>query len=52
MTEEFKYRPPIKNLLIGFCGLVMAAFFGLAIIKGNEIWFSIVVGIFCLKTVI
>jgi len=48
MTEEYKYRPPIKYFLAGFCGLVLAAIFGLAMIKGDEIWFSIVVGIFCL----
>ncbi len=48
MTEEFKYRPPIKFLFVGFFGLIMFFIFGLAVIKGDEIWFSIIVGIFSL----
>ncbi|WNJ20353.1 hypothetical protein [Pontibacter sp. G13] len=48
MTKEYKYRPPIKYFFVGLGGLVMAAIFGLAMIKGDEVWFSIVVGIFCL----
>ena len=48
MTEEFKYRPPIKYLFVGLGGLVLFFVFGLAVIKGDEIWFSIIVGIFCL----
>ena len=50
MTEEYKYRPPFKYLFVGLGGLVMSAIFGLAIIKGDEIWFSIVVGIFFLMS--
>ncbi|MBK6265356.1 hypothetical protein JKA74_09925 [Marivirga sp. S37H4] len=48
MTEEYKYRPPIKYLYTGLGGLVISVIFGLAMIKGDEIWFSIIVGIFCL----
>lgn len=48
MIEEYKYRPPIKYLFVGLCGLILFAIFGLAMIKGDEIWFSIVVGVFCL----
>lgn len=48
MTEEFKYRPPVKYLFVGFGGLVLFSIFGLAVIKGDEIWFSIIVGLFSL----
>ena len=48
MTEEFKYRPPIKYLFVGLGGLVLFSIFGLAVIKGDEIWFSLIVGIFSL----
>ncbi|MBK8517143.1 MAG: hypothetical protein IPL55_12945 [Saprospiraceae bacterium] len=48
MTEEFKYRPPIKYLFVGLGGLVLFSIFGLAVIKGDEIWFSIIVGLFSL----
>ena len=48
MTEEFKYRPPIKYLFVGLGGLVLFSIFGLAVIRGDEIWFSIIVGIFSL----
>ena len=48
MTEEFKYRPPIKYLFVGLGGLVLFFIFGLAVIKGDEIWFSIIVGLFSL----
>lgn len=48
MTEEFKYRPPIKYLFVGLGGLVLFLIFGLAVIKGDEIWFSIIVGLFSL----
>ncbi|GAB5524912.1 MAG: hypothetical protein Roseis2KO_27840 [Roseivirga sp.] len=48
MTEEFKYRPPIKYLFVGLGGLVLFPIFGLAVIKGDEIWFSIIVGVFSL----
>lgn len=48
MTEEFKYRPPIKYLFVGLSGLVLFFIFGFAVFKGGEIWFSIIVGIFSL----
>ena len=48
MTEEFKYRPPIKYLFVGLGGLVLFYIFGLAVIKGDKIWFSIIAGIFSL----
>ena len=48
MTEEFKYQPPIKYLFVGLAGFVLFFIFGLAVIKGDEIWFSIIVGIFSL----
>jgi len=48
MTEEFKYWPPIKYLFVGLGGLVLFFIFGLAVIKGAEIWFSIIVGTFSL----
>jgi hypothetical protein len=48
MTEEFKYRPPIKYLFVGICGFVLFFIFGLAVINGTEIWFSIIVGLFSL----
>ncbi len=48
MTEEFKYRPPIKYLFVGLSGLVLFSIFGLAVFKGDEIWFSIIVGLFSL----
>ena len=48
MTKEFKYRPPIKYLFVGFGGLVMFPIFGLAVVKVDEIWFSIILGIFSL----
>jgi hypothetical protein len=48
MTEEFKYRPPFKYLFVGLGGLVLSSIFGLAVIKGDEIWFSIIVGLFSL----
>lgn len=49
MTEEFKYRPPLKYLFVGLGGLMMAVIFGMAI-GAEQIWFSIIVGIFCLMT--
>lgn len=48
MNEEFKYRPPIKYFFVGLIGLVLFSIFGLAVIKGDEIWFSIIVGLFSL----
>ena len=48
MTEEFKYRPPMKYLFQGLGGLVIFSIFGLTVIKGDEIWFSIICGIFSL----
>lgn len=48
MTEEFKYRPPIKYLFVGLSGLIMFSIFGYAVFKKNEIWFSIIVGLFSL----
>ncbi len=48
MTEEFKYRPPIKYLFVGLGGFVLFSIFGLAVIKGDEIWFQIIVGLFSL----
>ncbi len=48
MTEEFRYRPPIKYLLVGLGGLVLFFICGLGVIKGDEIWFSIMLGIFSL----
>lgn len=50
MTEEYKYRPPFKYLFLGLGGFVMFTIFGLGMIKGDEIWFSIIVGIFCLMS--
>ena len=49
MTEVYKYRPPFKYLLGGLAGLFVSIIFGLAIGK-DQIWFSIVVGFFCLMT--
>jgi len=48
MTEEFKYRPPMNYLFQGLGGLVIFSIFGLPVIKGDEIWFSIICGIFSL----
>ncbi|UII26075.1 hypothetical protein LVD15_22655 [Fulvivirga maritima] len=48
MTEEFKYRPPIKYFFVGLGGLVLFSLFGLGVIKGEKIWFSIIVGLFSL----
>lgn len=50
MTEEYKYRPPIKYLFVGLGGLVLFFIFGLAVIKGDEIWFAIIVGVFSLMS--
>ena len=48
MTEEFKYRPPIKYLLAGLFGFVLFFIFGLLVIKEDEIWVSIIAGLFAL----
>ncbi len=50
MIEEFKYRPPLKYLLVGISILIASFIFGMATIKGGEIWYIILVGIFCLLT--
>lgn len=49
MTEEYKYRPPLKYLLVGLGGLTMSAIFGMVIVA-EEIWVSIIMGLFCLMT--
>ena len=46
--EEFKYRPPLKYLFIGLGGIVLFFIFGLGVIKGDEIWFSMIIGLFSL----
>ncbi len=48
MIKEYKYRAPFKYICLGFGGLVMSSIFGLAMIRGDGIWFSIIVGIFSL----
>lgn len=48
MIEEYKYRPPFKYLFVGLIELVVSTFFGVVMFKGEEIWFSIIVGFFCL----
>jgi hypothetical protein len=45
MIKEFKYRPPIKYLLIGLSSIASSLIFFAAIGRG-EIWFSFVVGFF------
>ena len=50
MITEYKYRPPLKYLLIGLGGLAVASIFGLAMVSGSEVWFFIIVGIFCLAS--
>ena len=47
MTEEYKYRPPLKYLFVGLGGLTMSVIFGM-VIGADEIWFSIIMGLFCL----
>ncbi|WDF45666.1 hypothetical protein PQ459_12230 [Chryseobacterium sp. KACC 21268] len=49
MITEYKYRPPLKYFLVGLCGITMSFIFGLALGK-NEIWFSILIGIFSLMS--
>jgi len=49
LIEEYKYRPPLKYFFVGFSGIMMSIIFGLALGK-NKIWFSIIMGIFCLTT--
>jgi hypothetical protein len=49
MTEEYKYRPPLKYLLVGLGGLTMSVIFGM-VIGAEEIWVSIIMGLFCLMT--
>lgn len=49
MTEVYKYRPPLKYLFVGLGGLIMAVIFGMVIGK-DELWFSIMMGLFCLMT--
>jgi len=49
MTKEYKYRPPFKYLIAGLAGLLASLIFGLAIGK-DQIWFSPIVGLFCLVT--
>nr|WP_321411235.1 hypothetical protein [uncultured Carboxylicivirga sp.] len=49
MTEEYKYRPPLKYFLVGLGGITMSVIFGM-VIGAEEIWFSIIMGLFCLMT--
>lgn len=46
MIRKFKYRPPIKYLFVGICGLILSFMFAVAITKGDEIWFMIICGLF------
>lgn len=48
MNEAYQYRPPIKDLFAGLGGLVMSIIFGLAIVKGDNIGYSIIIGFFSL----
>ncbi|MDF1698717.1 MAG: hypothetical protein P1U56_22885 [Saprospiraceae bacterium] len=50
MTDEYTYRPPLKYVLVGLGCLAASAIFGLTFIKEGELWFKIVVGIFCILT--
>ena len=50
MIKEYKYRPPIKYLLIGLSGIAAAIIFGIAIFAIDAIWLSIIAGIFCILT--
>lgn len=49
MTEEYKYRPPFKYLVVGLSGITVSTIFGLSIGKG-EIWFLIIMILFCIMT--
>lgn len=51
MTKEYKYRPPLKYLFTGLGGLSSSILFGM-VIGADEIWFSIIVGFFCLMTLV
>lgn len=46
MIRKFTYRPPIKYLFVGICGLILSFIFAVAIIKGDEIWFMVICGLF------
>lgn len=48
MNEAYQYRPPIKYLFAGLGGLVMSIIFGLAIVKGDNVGYSIIIGFFSL----
>lgn len=48
MIEEYKYRPPIKYLFVGIAGVFLFFIFGLSFIRAEEVWFSIIFGIFSL----
>lgn len=50
MIREFKYRPPVKYLIIGLSSMAASLIFFKAMGRG-EIWFSVVVvffGLICL----
>jgi hypothetical protein len=49
MIQEFRYRSPYNYLIVGLSSLIASSIFGLAI-GADKIWFSIVIGIFCLMT--
>ncbi len=49
MIEEYKYKPPIKYLVVGLSGLLASFIFALSIGK-DQIWFSIIIGLFCIIT--
>ena len=51
LTAEYRFRPPLKYLIVGICGLVAAIIFGMAIGKG-QIWFTVVMGLFGLMTLV
>lgn len=48
MTKEYRYRPPLKYLFVGLGGLLQFFIFGLAVLKGDNVWISLIFGIFSL----